>query len=381
MGKDLKGRELGRGLIQRKDGRYSARFRSRSGARIERYFSKPSEAKQWLLDARYADAHGNIAAPTMTVDEWYGYWIENIKKKTVKKGSLDHYKTRYRVSIRDHIGDMVISNVRPMHCQQVLNVMDNEGYSGESMETTRYIMKDMFDSAVDNDIIPVNPVKRTVRCVKKERKERRVLTVEEQALFLEYAEGTWGYAAFVLALETGMRAGELIGLRWKDIDLSDRLIHVRRTMAYDRDLKKFVPGTPKSKTSNRDIPMTQVAYDTLMSLKERSGRKAIDTGYDDLVLLNNKEGKPASNSAYDWLMTKIAKENGMERFSMHTLRHTFATRCIEAGVNPKALQRILGHSKFQMTMDLYVHVTEEQKVVEMKKFEEQARSRQSVKRV
>lgn len=370
MGKDLKGRELGKGIIQRKDGRYSARFRNKMGNRIEKYFNKSSEAKQWLLDAKYADAHGIGAESNMTVDAWYRYWIEYIKQKTVKAGTLKVYRYYYEINVKEHIGNMPISKVKPMHCQHILNVMDNNGYAEASIKLTRNMLSSMLSSAVDNDIIMVNPVKRTVKSPKKEHKDRRVLTIAEQNLILKCAEGTKQYSVFLLALQTGMRAGEIIGLRWQDVDFRHRVIHVRQTMTYD-DHGQFVVGTPKSNTGIRDIPMTQIAYNELQLVeKGKKDRKVINPKYADIIFLN-KNGKPVRNDVYDRQLARIAKNNNIEKLSMHTLRHTFATRCIEAGMNPKTLQKILGHSTIAMTMDLYVHVTEEQKELEMKKFEEQ----------
>ena len=138
MGKSLKGKELGIGITQRKDGRYSAKFKSKSGKRIEKYFEKLAEARKWLLEAKYEDTHGDISSSTdMTVDAWFNYWITEIKAKTVRWSTLNSYKDRYNKNIKELIGNMIISDVKPMHCQNVMNVMDNDGYSGSSMARTK----------------------------------------------------------------------------------------------------------------------------------------------------------------------------------------------------------------------------------------------------
>ena len=96
MGKSLKGKELGTGITQRKDGRYSAKFKSESGKRIEKYFDKLAEARKWLSEAKYEDSHGDISSSTdMTVDAWFNYWITEIKAKTVRWSTLSIYKDRY----------------------------------------------------------------------------------------------------------------------------------------------------------------------------------------------------------------------------------------------------------------------------------------------
>ncbi len=105
MGKSLKGKELGTGITQRKNGRYSAKFKSRSGRRIEKYFDKLAEARKWLSEAKYEDLHGDSSSSAdMTVDAWFHYWISEIKAKTVRWSTLSSYKDRYNKNIREIIG-------------------------------------------------------------------------------------------------------------------------------------------------------------------------------------------------------------------------------------------------------------------------------------
>ena len=148
MGKSLKGKELGTGITQRKDGRYSAKFKSESGKRIEKYFDKLAEARKWLSEAKYEDSHGDISSSTdMTVDAWFNYWISEIKAKTVRWSTLGSYKDRYNINVKELIGNMIVSDVKPMHCQNVLNVMDNNGYVGSSMARTKATLSAMFSDA------------------------------------------------------------------------------------------------------------------------------------------------------------------------------------------------------------------------------------------
>ncbi len=145
MGKSLKGKELGIGITQRRDGRYSAKFKSKSGKRIEKYFDKPAAARSWLAEAKYEDAHGQIGSSAkITVDAWFSYWITEIKEKTVRWSTLRSYRDRYEKNVREIIGNMSIGDVKPMHCQNILNIMDNQGYAGASMERTRVTLSAMF---------------------------------------------------------------------------------------------------------------------------------------------------------------------------------------------------------------------------------------------
>ena len=376
MGKSLKGKELGTGITQRKDGRYSAKFKSKSGKRIEKYFDKLAEARKWLLEAKYEDAHGDISSSTdMTVDAWFNYWISEIKVKTVRWSTLSSYKDRYNKNIKEIIGNMVVSDVKPMHCQNVLNVMDNNGYVGSSMARTKAALSAMFSDAYENGLIAANPVTKSVKCPKKPEKNTKVLTLDEQERFLTAAKESVNYKHFLFILQTGVRSSELRGLKWDDVDFQNRIIHIRRNVTHDSNNNRFITGELKTSSGQRDIPMTKTAYDLLMDIKGQQAVKknrVIQFEFADHVFLN-RSGKLLPNSNYDRYLEKICDKAGIERISMHTLRHTFATRCIESGMKPKTLQKILGHANISMTMDLCVHVTEEEKEKEMRKFEQMCR--------
>ena len=373
MGKSLKGKELGVGISQRKDGLYTARFTDRNGKRKQKYFKKLQECRNWLAEAQFQDEHGGInASADMTVDAWFEYWISNIKGKTVRWSTLGSYQDRYKKNIKEVIGSMVISDIKPMHCQNILNIMDNNGYVGSSMARTKATLSAMFSDACENGLISMNPVTKSVKCPKKPGKNTKVLTLNEQEKFLDAAKESINYNHFLFILQTGVRSSELRGLKWDDIDFKNRIIHIRRNVTHDSNNNKFIIGELKTSSGQRDIPMTQTAYDLLTAMKRRQmsyKQKVISFEFADHIFLN-RNGKLLPNSNYDRYLEKICGKAGIERISMHTLRHTFATRCIESGMKPKTLQKILGHANLSMTMDLYVHVTEDEKEKEMQKFEE-----------
>ena len=373
MGKDLRGKELGVGISQRKDGLYTARFTDKSGKRRQQYFKKLQDCRNWLANARFEDEHGGInACGDMTVNAWFEYWITEIKGKTVRWSTLGSYKDRYNKNIKEVIGKMIISEVKPMHCQNVLNIMDNNGYAGASMERTKVTMSAMFSDACENGLISINPVTKSVKCPKKKNKNTRVLTLEEQKKFLQTTKENVNYNHFLFILQTGVRSSELRGLKWSDIDFKNRIIHIRRNVTHDSNNNKFVVGDLKTSSGQRDIPMTQTVYDLLVEIKSKQAsrkHKVIQFEFVDNIFLN-RNGRLIPNSNYDRYLEKLCIKAGIEKISMHTLRHTFATRCIESGMKPKTLQKILGHANISITMDLYVHVTEDEKEKEMKKFEE-----------
>lgn len=370
MGKSLSGKKLPTGISQRKDGLYSARYTSKSGKRIEKYFTSVQEARRWLEDAKYEDKHGTVAViKQMTVNEWFEYWITEIKEPTVRYNTVRNYTERYVHNIKPVLGDMLITDVKPMHCQNVLNAM-SEKYKGSTMEQARITMCSMFYYAFVNEVIPRNPVNASVKLPKPVVKKVRFLTLDEQTRFLEVAEGTSNYPQFMLILQTGLRTGEMMGLKWEDIDFKARTITIQRTLEFRYGYKEFKVGEPKTRNAYRTIPLTNIAYDILKAKKEESmTRKVADSRYKDFVFLNRK-GLPTKNSAYDTTLYKLAEKAGIEHFYMHALRHTYATRCIEAGMRAKTLSELLGHSNIGITMNLYVHNTEEEKFKEIKKFEE-----------
>lgn len=373
MGKDLKGKELGVGISQRKDGLYTARFTCKDGKRKQKYFKKLQECRKWIADAQFEDEHGNInASSDMTVDAWFEYWINDIKGRTVRWNTIQSYTYRYQNNIRELFGNMIISEVKPMHCQNVLNSMDDKGYAGSSMQKTRSTMRALFSDALENGIIQANPVTKSVKCPRKPEKRTRVLSLDEQERFLTAAKKSVNYNHFLFILQTGIRSSELRGLRWDDIDFLKRTIHIRRNVTYDSNNSRFIVGDLKTNSGLRDIPMTQIAYDLLMDMKvnrSKQDRRILSFEFSEHIFLN-QNGKLLPNSNYDEYLERICKRAGIEKISMHVLRHTFATRCIEAGMKPKTLQKILGHANISMTMDLYVHVTEDEKKKEMKKLEE-----------
>ena len=371
MGKDLKGKELGVGICQTKDKKYVARITTRNGKRVKRVFDKLVDCRKWIAEARYNEEHGAISVlGEMSVDAWYEYWITEIKAKTVRQNTIRNHNERYKQNIKKYIGQMPLNEVKPIHCQNVLNQMADT-YRNSTIKMTSITMYGMFQSAVDNELILKNPMTKYVRCTSgKPSKPPRVLSVEEQKLFLETTKESSNYNQYAFLLQTGLRTGEMIGLKWSDIDFEKRILHVSRTMEYRYSVGEWRIGETKTKNGCRDIPLTTEAIEILKRQKKKVQElKTVKMEFSDFVFLSRK-GEPTKNSAYDTKLMYYCDKVGMQRFSMHTLRHTFATRCIEAGMRPKTLQMILGHSNIGITMNLYVHVTDEEKVKELSNIED-----------
>ena len=360
-----------KGITKTKGGRYYARFTSKlTGKRVGKRFDNLSDAKLWLDENMYHDRHGDIAYFTdMTVDAWYKKWI-SILEDTLKPKTVFNYSNYYNNNIKPVIGDMPITHIKPMHCMMVMQQMSGN-YEVSSIKQTRVAMSCMFQYAVDNDIILKNPVSKSVIIPSdfsdKDKDERHLLVSDEElACFFDIAKDTNYYLPCKLVLETGLRAGELIGLTWDEIDFEDECIHIRHTLQYDKS-KGWYFITPKSKQGTRDIYMTNECKRILEMAHNRSkDRKAKKKCFSQLVFLSI-HGMPIRTNTYDIAIANICRKAEIPAFSLHSLRHTFASKCVESGVSPKVLQMIMGHSDISTTMNIYVHITDETKRAEMDK--------------
>lgn len=366
MGKDLKGKELGVGINQQKNGLYSARFVDKYGKRSQKRFKKLQECRQWIADASYIDEHSNLAqANDMMVDAWFEYFI-GIKKKTVRPNTVRNYTERYEANIKPVIGKMLITDVKPLHCQKIFLDMAEDGYRTSTLYQTRIALYTMFELAKENDVLRYNPCKKSVKSdMGKPSDKKEALTIEVQKRFLEGATGQSYENQYRFLLQTGLRTGELVGLKWEHVDFENHILSIEQSMEYRYKVGEWRIGEPKSKAGHRKIPLTEEAIRILKAQKEKNRKiREIPEEWSEYIFLSRK-GEPVKNSTYDTALFKICDKTGIRRFSMHVLRHTFATRCIEAGMKPKTLQKILGHSSIQITMNLYVHVTEEEKQKEI----------------
>ena len=389
MGKSLRGKECGKGICQRKDGLYHARFVDKAGKRHEKYFQTIPEARNWIEQAKYADRHKDVFVPSdTTADAWFSFWIENIVGD-LAPNTLRNYRERYKQNIQPIIGKMLLSDVKPMHCKKVLLSMDAD-YAGSTIRQTYITMGTMFKAAKMNDLIAKHPMD-GVRFTKPVRAvdDIKCLTTDEQQKFMEAAKRSHNYNQYALILETGLRTGEMIGLTWDAIDFQNRTLTVNKTLEYRHKQHFWRAGPPKTQQSYRTIPLTSHAYDILKQLysqvSERKESELLNSTLEymdrrtgetaslcmrDLVFINWRTGEPAKNSSYDTHLYKLCNEAGIRRFCMHALRRTYATRAIESGMQPKVLQKLLGHASIKTTMDRYVHVTAESLDYAIKQFQQ-----------
>ena len=366
MGKDLRGKEIGEGIYQQTNGTYCARFVDRFGKRKSKRSKKLQEVRQWLADAIYINEHSDIEQATnMIVDAWFEYWID-VKRKTVRSNTVRNYTERYYKNIQKVIGKKILTAIKPIHCQKIFMNMADEGYRTTTIYQTRITLYNMLEFAKENEVILSNPCKKSVKSdMGKPSQKKKALTIEEQKKFLKQAKGQSYENQYKFILQTGLRTGELVGLKWEDVDFENKTVKIQRSMEYRYSVGAWRTGEPKSKSGYRTIPLTDEAIRILLAQKEKNSKiKFISEEWSEYIFLCRK-GEPVKNSTYDTALFKICEKAGINKFSMHVLRHTFATRCIEGGMMPKTLQKILGHSNIGITMNLYVHITDEEKQKEI----------------
>lgn len=369
MGKSLKGKELGKGIRQRKDGLYQARFTNRFGKRQVIYEKTYNGIQKKMREVMYADEREiSVIESNITLDEWYKQWMYTYKNNC-RNNTKDTYYRHYK-RVKDELGWRKLTQLNLMVMQRAINNLNSDN----ERKNSKKVLVDMLEKAVDSNLIVKNVAKQINTVItKEEKKERRALTKNETDIFLAEARNTIYYNLFIVALETGMRIGELSGLQWEDIDFHNRIVHVRHSMTYFSNTDgKYIFELHPTKTNKgmRDIPLTENAIIALKSqyLQKQDilnkGKEVIEE-YADLVFVT-RNNRPTTQFLVSECIGNVLKrihkkdpELIFEKITPHCFRHTFATRYLEAGVPLKTVSALLGHTQLQLTTDLYMHVTQE----------------------
>jgi len=371
MGKDRKGRELGEGLRQRTNGKYEARFVDRFGKRISIYGDTLQDVRKKRLQALAVDFSRKAIREEMTLDQWYYRWLEVYKRHSLRQDSLCYYKNVYEKNIEAELGNVKLTDITKSMIQDAIKKAHDKGYGYERQNKIRIMLSDMFDRAIEDDLLLKNPAK-GVRTISKKNVAAEFLTQEEQRDFCIACSGTFYENAFLTQLNTGLRPGELYGLKAEDIDFDCGIIRVRRTLVYqkyeDDSGKTFHEEDPKTPQSIRDVPMNSECRNFLQ--RQVCQKRVVASNNPDRTcpyLFVTGRNSPLNASIYNDAIKRIVadmnamriKEEQLPYFSAHCFRHTFATRCFEAGVDAKVVQKFLGHASIKMTMDLYTHVVQD----------------------
>ena len=364
---------LSKGVRERKDGLLEKRF-SVNGKGYSVYGHTKKEIEEKEMQLREKIRNGVYKEnKSITLDYYFAEWLRR-KEKYNKGNTLKNYKSIYYNHISDTLGKCKVSSIEK---RQVLDLQDKllNTTSVYTVNFTIRILRIILNDAIADEIIIKNPCYK-IKAIKSDKEKatetiHRALTIEEQKAFMSYARSNFYYELFAFMLLTGMRVGEVGALTWKDIDNKNNVIHVNKTITFDKDNKATI-GTPKTETSNRDIPMTE---DIRRILKEQ--RTKTDILFNGVQPIDNHifVTSYGTQICSDYVIKSInsiiktMKKSGItiKPFTTHAFRDTFATRYIEQGGNPQTLKTILGHSSFAMTMDLYAHVLPNTKQEEMQR--------------
>lgn len=367
MAVDKRGRKLPKGIRQRYED-FEGRFMYQ-GERYLVHGKTVTETQKAMTEFKYKLEHGlYVAKEKLTLDEWYKTWLEEYKKNRVKLGTYTSYEKYYQSVIKSRLGSRNLNDIRGEHIQKLYNDLVKEGYALSSIKIISAVLNGCFKQAERNGLIERNPVKLAELPRQTEKKTRQAMTREQQALFMEYAKESYLYHFFEVMLRTGMRKGEMQGLKYPDIDRKANVIHVRRTLKYIEH-HGYIEDTPKTRTSTRDIPLTAAILEHIEAQRNYWGFKVVNMNQ---YIFCNERGEAMSRERIQAEIDRIIKRiraagHDFPRITSHVFRHTFATRAIEAGMQPQVLKTILGHSSLAMTMDLYSHVLPDTKAEEMEK--------------
>lgn len=386
MGKNLKGKELGTGFSQRKDGLYQARYKDRFGKTKTLYGRKLSELKEEYTVAVASNINFISIRQEISLDTWFVQWVDIYKKKSVRPNTLREYTHIYNKNISPFMGNRNINSIVKSDIQWLVDKAYEDHYQHERQNKIKVILSDMFARALEDDLVSKNPCKGVVIRTAKQIKAK-ALTVEEQEIFFEACKNTFYDNMFHVAVNTGLRPGEIFALTKNDVDMENGFIEVNKTLVYQKYLtderKTFHLEPPKTKQSYRKVPINSVCKKYLekqFELKDIVSKKRPKEQNDFLFV--TKYNTPLNSVIYTDAIRSIVKkindlrslDDAFPFFSGHTFRHTFTTRCFENGVQAKVVQSYLGHASLKMTMDLYTHVLEDKLSTDIEKIVPETKS-------
>jgi len=353
----------GEGTISlRTDGRYMAKItigRDLNGKLIRKciYGRTEEEVIEKKTEVMAEVFKGVYSEPSrMTLTQWLDIWFNTYKKMYIKDQTIELYQVVIEKIINPRMGDLKLKDIKQMHVQGLINTLVKDGYSSSTAYKVKNIINPAFNIAVTNKLIVENPFKNIQMPASKEIIVK-ALSRDEQLRFEANVSSSYFYEFFIVALDTGIRSGELLALTWDDVNFKKNEIKVTKTLITKKDKKQkkkilAVQDTPKTKTSNRKIPMTK----RVRTLLENLQKKRIEMNSNDgNIVFCSQVGTYAYPKNVRRSLGIVFKKAEIDKSGTHVLRHTFATRLFEEKVSIKTISKLLGHASIEVTLNIYIH--------------------------
>jgi len=346
-------RAKGEGSVtKRKDGRWQARYHA-NGKRRYIYGKTKSEVARRLNEALHDASRGIVYEDKgITVEEHVGTWLD-ASRSTVRARTWERYEHICRNHVIPDVGFLKLRNLSPMmvqdRYQKKLRVL-----SPRTVVYVHVTLHKALQQAVKWNLIPRN-VTELVDPPRSTKEEFIPLTPEQVNTLFRTVEDSPLEALYVLAVTTGLRKGELMGLKWSDVDLDAGLLQVKRSLSLTKDGPVMVP--PKTAKGSRRVALTVVAVDALRKHRSQQDSQRGAWARDHGLIFPNDAGEPRrSRNVINTCFERVKRRGNLPDIRFHDLRHTCAALLLTKGVHPKIVQEMLGHSSISITLDTYSHV-------------------------
>lgn len=347
----------GRGSVfeDKARGRWVAQLKVEGELR-RRYAASQEEA--WALrDQLVADARLGLASDARTpLAEFLEEWLSTVR---LAPSTLLNYRSKVRLYIQDApIGRVPLVTLSPAHLRKLYVALEKRGLAPATIRQTRAILQSALRQALEDGLVTRN-VAALARPPKVSRTERRPLLGDEARRFLESLRGDRLEPAYATALLLGLRQGELLGLRWRDVDLEGRVLHVAQTL--HRGDGAYFTGSPKTVSSRRSLPLPEVLVRLLSERRVIQIAELLSSGArpeHDLVF-TTPGGNPTNGTWLTHDLQRRLAELGLPKVRFHDLRHSAASLLLAEGFGPRELMSVLGHSTIAMSLDVYAHIPDE----------------------
>jgi integrase len=326
--------------------------------RKRRYVSGKTKGEtRAALNKAKANAAGGLVfdAQDLRLDEYLDRWLTDSVRDTVRQRTWERYEQIARTHLKPTLGRVKLKDLTPAYARGLYREKLDAGLAPRTVQYIHTTLSKALKDAVTDELIPRN-VAKGVRAPRPANKEIHPLSPDQVRAFLDAVRGDRLEALYVVAVQRGLRQGELLGLKWDDVDLEAGTLQVRRTLSLTRNGHVF--ESPKN-GKGRSVELTQSATDVLRAHLERQlwEIEASGDGYQDQSLVfPGERGQPMRPYTLTRKFERILKHASLPHIRFHDLRHTCATLLLSRGVHPKFVQELLGHATISITLDRYSHV-------------------------